>query len=60
MVYFYLIVLKKANYMENNKLKIYNSVSLSVNGVKEKSKHRYRPSMGEVVWKRKYKVCFTL
>ena len=46
--------------MENNKLKIYNSVNMSQTHIKERSKNKYRDSLGEVVWKRKYKALKTL
>jgi len=60
MIIFYSIVLQKANKMENNKLQMYNSVNKKSdeNGEfvsRRESKNR-NGSMGEVVWKRKYKV----
>ena len=65
MIVFYTLVMKKANNMEKNKLKIYSSIKLSNQNLHENkssmtSSQVLRSSSGrnsgEVIWKRKYKV----
>ncbi len=61
LIIFYSLVMKKANKMERNKLRIYNSLhfiqTVNVNNHNRNSSAR---SSGEVIWKRKYKVKFSL
>ncbi len=60
MIFFYSVVMRKANKMENNKLQMYNSVNYKADEsgevVPRRGSKNRNGSMGEVVWKRKYKV----
>lgn len=61
MLVFYTLVMRKANKMEKNKFKTYNSLHsttfTSSQGInRDNVRNSSARSSGEVVWKRKYKV----